>query len=95
MEETGEQAANTLAAEHVLRKESKVRTARAWQSLNEVNNIWKSDFAEKKGGSYSDQLRRQFSFPGVTLAPWQSKKPGWNLYKKAANGDKHTLEEQG
>ena len=95
MEETGEQAANTLAAGHVLRKETKVRAALAWQSLNKVNNIWKSDFAEKKGGSYSDQLRRQFSFTGVTLAPWQSKKPGWNLYKKAANGDKHTLEEQG
>ena len=69
VEETGEQAANTLAAGHVLRKETKVRTALAWQSLNKVNNIWKSDFAEKKGGSYSDQLRRQFSFTGVTLAP--------------------------
>ena len=93
MEEAGEQVANILAAGHVLRKETKVRTALAWQSLNKVNNIWKSDFAEKKGGSYSDQLRRQFSFTGVTLALWQREKPGWNLYKKAANGDKHTLEE--
>ena len=48
VEETGEQAANTWAAGHVLRKETKVRTALAWQSLNKVNNIWKSDFAEKK-----------------------------------------------
>lgn len=29
-------------------KDIKVRTAVAWQSLNKVNNIWKSDFAEKK-----------------------------------------------
>ena len=50
-------------------KDIKVRTAVAWQSLNKVNNIWKSDFAEKKkGGSYSEQLRRQFSFTGLTLA---------------------------
>ena len=68
MDETGEQGANTWVAGHVLRKETKVRTALAWQSLNKVNNIWKSDFAEKKGGSYSEQLRRQFSFTGVTLA---------------------------
>ena len=67
----------------------KVRTAVAWQSLNKVNNIWKSDFAEKKGGSYSEQLRGQFSFTGVTLALWQRKKPGWNLYKNAGNGSKH------
>ena len=50
------------------KRHKKVRTALAWQSLNKVNNIWKSDFAEKKGGSYSEQLRRQFSFTGVTLA---------------------------
>ena len=50
------------------KRHKKVRTALAWQSLNKVNNIWKSDFAEKKGGSYSEQLRRQFSFKGVTLA---------------------------
>jgi len=68
LEEIGEQAANTWAVGHVLRNETKVRTALAWQSLNKVNNIWKSDFAEKKGGSYSEQLRRQFSFTGVTLA---------------------------
>ena len=70
-------------------RDIKVRTALAWQSLNKVNNIWKSEFAEKKGGRYSEQLRRQFSFTGVTLAH----KPGWNLYKNDANGDKHTLEE--
>ena len=51
-------------------KDIKVCPAVAWQSLNKVNNIWKSDFAEKKGGSYSEQLRRQFSFTGVTLALW-------------------------
>ena len=28
-------------------RDIKVRTALAWQSLNKVNNIWKSDFAEK------------------------------------------------
>ena len=50
------------------KRHKRVRTALAWQSLNKVNNIWKSDFAEKKGGSYSEQLRRQFSFTGVTLA---------------------------
>ena len=48
MEKTGEQVANILAAGHVLRKETKVCTVLAWQSLNKVNNIWKSDFAEKK-----------------------------------------------
>ena len=51
-------------------KDIKVCTAVAWQSLNKVNNIWKKDFAEKKGGSYSEQLRRQFSFTGVPLALW-------------------------
>ena len=30
------------------KRHKKVRTALAWQSLNKVNNIWKSDFAEKK-----------------------------------------------
>ena len=29
-------------------KDIKVCPAVAWQSLNKVNNIWKSDFAEKK-----------------------------------------------
>ena len=52
-------------------------------------NIWKSNFAGKKGGSYSEQLRRQLFFTGVILA----QKPGWNLFKNAANGDKHILEE--